>query len=494
MTYKNKEGAGGHPDATLNTTKIDTISVHSRQAGEHEDAAVVCESLHSNTSVDETGYGLTDCFLADAKIEGYTKKYYYDRHKMSYITKNKRGVYMPLTLRQLVRRLKNDGFSFKRRAGEKLSSGDNQILYIENCNDVDYCGSLAGHKSGLYEDGGRRLLITDSPILPAPAAGCCGDLLNFFLTLLGNEQMYYLCAWLKIAMGSLLVGCRRPGQVIAFIGKKGHGKSLAQNIITIMFGGRSAKPYPYMTGQTPFNADLFSAEHLMVEDEASSTDGRARRKLGSFIKNIVANEEQRLHGKGRDALMLKPFWRLTMSLNDELEDMMVLPIMDDAVLDKIMLFRTSQADIPLCASNAERTAFWDKLTSEIPAFIYWLLNEFVIEQPWRDNRYGIVAYHNPEIIMELDSLSPEIKLLQLIDASSLFNERCYGSSWEGTAEELETRLVADYSPVKSAIRKLLSWNNACGSYLGKLAKKRPARVRKHRTSTERKWIITPPQQ
>ena len=87
----------------------------------------------------------------------------------------------------------------------------------------------------------------------------------------------------------------------------------------------AAKPYLYMTGKTTFNADLFGAEHLMVEDEAESIDIRARRYFGAKIKEIAVNVDQHCHGKGKTALTLTPVWRMTLSLNDEPERMQVLP-------------------------------------------------------------------------------------------------------------------------------------------------------------------------
>jgi hypothetical protein len=52
----------------------------------------------------------------------------------------------------------------------------------------------------------------------------------------------------------------------------------------MMLGGPSAKPYHYMTGKTTFNADLFRAEHLMIEDEAPYTSFHELRKFRTELK------------------------------------------------------------------------------------------------------------------------------------------------------------------------------------------------------------------
>ena len=102
-----------------------------------------------------------------------------------------------------------------------------------------------------------------------------------------------------------------------------------------------ASPYQYMTGATLFNSEMFKAEHLVVEDNAASTDIRARRNFGSFVKTITVNECQPCFGKGRETLNLTPFWRLSISVNDEPENLMVLPPIDESIEDKLILLRRS---------------------------------------------------------------------------------------------------------------------------------------------------------
>ena len=64
-------------------------------------------------------------------------------------------------------------------------------------------------------------------------------------------------------------------------------------------------------------------------------------------------------------------------------------------------------------------------------------------------------------------------------------------AWSGTAEDLQIKLTADNDYSYDA-RKLLSWSNAAGTYLGRLAKKYPSRFSLTRTQTSRSWTIEPP--
>ena len=108
-----------------------------------------------------------------------------------------------------------------------------------------------------------------------------------------------------------------------------------------------ASPHAYMTGVTPFNSELFRAEHLVIEDNTASTDIRARRAFGALLKTITVNEDQPCFGKGREALNLTPFWRLFISANDEPENLMVLPPIDESVTDKLIPLKATNTSMPM---------------------------------------------------------------------------------------------------------------------------------------------------
>jgi len=289
-------------------------------------------------------------------------------------------------------------------------------------------------------------------------------------------------------------------------GPIGCGKSLLQNLFTVILGGRSAKPYRYMRGGTEFNAELFGAEHLIIEDEHSSTDIRSRRAFGSYIKQFTVNETQSCHAKNRQALTLTPFWRLSISVNDEPEAMMVLPPMSDveqdSLSDKLFLLRTLKAEMPMpTAEYDERKAFWSTLIGELPAFVHSMVN-WTVPEHLRHGRFGIKTWQHPKLIAALDALAPETRLLAIIDevlfADTILGNACgnpgriinHRSDWKGTAEKLERILFE--SEFRQEAQRLLGWHSATGSYLGRLAVKRPDRVENARTGNSRDWIIFRP--
>jgi hypothetical protein len=233
---------------------------------------------------------------------------------------------------------------------------------------------------------------------------------------------------------------------------------------------------------------MFTAEHLAIEDDVPSTKLADRRSFGAKIKEVTANQGQRLHAKNRDAIILPVFWRMSVSVNDEPENLMILPPIDESLKDKLILTRTRTATLPCSTqSNEGRERCWKILTSEIPAFMAWL-NAWEIPTEYQSGRYGVREFHHPEIMETLAELSPEMKMAQLIDLALFGNP--IKEPWTGSATDLEQILTSSASTGYEA-RRLLSFNTACGVYLARLATKYPQRYRKLHTESGNKWTLTP---
>lgn len=427
---------------------------------------------------------------------------YYDQGKGTYLLLDGNNEWMALNETQFKRVLKAAGLSNRTKEGETVSPQDQAILAVQRDRNVHLAGPLAGFESGYHCIGASRILVTTSPRIIEPKQGDWSLLRAVLEGLFGESdevQVLHFLGWVKVAFEALRAGQTRPGQALVLCGPHNCGKSLLQNLLTEILGGRAAKPYQAMTGGTAFNADLFGAEHLMVEDEQPSTEIRARRSFGSQIKAITVNEAQRLHAKYRDGIILRPFWRLSVSLNDEPEALMVLPPLDDSLEDKLILLKAYRSKMPMPTTTvAERKAFWDRLISELPGFLDYLTH-WQIPESMSCARFGVRHYHHPDLTDALNSLSPEARLMTLID-SVYFAENVTDSGVkqktreyvEGTAEVLEQVLTDPSSLCAYEARRLLSWNNACGTFLGRLAKQHPDRVQQVRSAQRRAWRISRP--
>lgn len=400
--------------------------------------------------------------------------------------KNTRGWWVEYGISDLKRVLRFDTYRSLSAHDNKDRKIEEHIMDMQRTLDVEYAGIVAGYPPGLRVMAGKRVLVSKGPDLIKPRRGKWEALGELITGLLGDQAEYFY-GWMKVSLASLERGPRFvPGQMLVFAGPAGCGKSLLQNLITEMLGGRSAGPFDYMTGETNFNADLVEAEHLMIEDEAASSDSRIRRYFGAKVKTMLYNETQRIHGKGRKGLKLCPFWRITLSVNDEPENLMVLPMLDESLMDKVMLFLCNRATFPYSDDDqAGREEYREQLSSEIPAFIAWL-RSWKIPRSMHSQRSGVLAWHHPELLSALDGLSPEAKLLSLIDILQIWEAG--KDVWTGTAQELEGKLLG--KDQLGRVAKLLSFNTACGAYLARLAKSCKDRVSKgSREGNKTPWTI-----
>jgi hypothetical protein len=414
------------------------------------------------------------------------------QQKVYWVT-SERGNYIQMDETSVRRYLKVLGVSTRPSTSDGPSQMDRFLVRIQREQDVQYAGALAGYRMGVHEIMNSRILVTESPTLIEPRAGGWLTIKAFVEGLLKEDtldQTPYLYGWLKTAVEALRAGAIRPGQALVLAGSAGAGKSLLQNLITEMLGGRVAKPYQFMTGATPFNAELFRAEHLAIEDEASSTDIRTRRKFGAMIKNLIVNEVQSCNQKFCTPASLKPFWRISITVNDEPEHLLVLPPMDGSLEDKFILLKAHLRQMPMpTGSNAQRRAFWDTLVAEIPGFLHFLMT-WEIPHDLRSERYGVRPFHHPELLAAIDELSPELRFLTIVDAVIFANP--LRRDYEGKAIDLERLLTDQDSGLAHQARGLLQFFNACSTYLARLSIKMPDRVTERRVHGVRLWKITPP--
>ena len=401
---------------------------------------------------------------------------FYDAPKRAFWAQNQRKEWIEYPATHIRLLLKQAGIPEAMKDGEPMTPLESHFLRIRQENDVQWAGPLAGYQPGIHEMCGTRLLVTQGPKIIKGAKGDWQKLKTLMSELLG-EQVEYLWGWLKSALIALRAGRPfRPGQALAIAGPAGCGKSLLQGLLTEILGGRSAKPYRYLSGETPFNGELFWAEHLMIEDEAASTDIRTRRHFGSQLKNLIANEIHSFHQKGRQAMTAAPFWRVTITLNDEAENLMVLPPFDESMRDKIILLKAFHATMPFETDHlSERRQFREALTAELPAFVHWLQN-WRLPGKMTDKRYGVRAWQNPELLQELESLQPEFRLLELIDTLGIWENGV--NVWRGTASELRSEL--EQKDRRGEVSRLLSFNTAAGVYLSRLKKHFPQRIEQKR--------------
>ena len=404
-----------------------------------------------------------------------------------YYMKDNRGIFKGYSKDDMKGMLKMMNCCGSKAPKENLSDVDKALATACFNAACEYAGPLAGYPVGVRDFGGDRVLVTKGPKI-IKAENKPFPVLEGILTQLFQSdyepQLPYVFGWLKAAREMMHAQTAMPGQCLVLAGPRNSGKSLFQDLVTQMLGGRAGLPYRYISGGTEFNRDLFEKEHLMIADQPPKRDIDSRRRFGSKIKDITVNHTQSLHAKHKDALELEPCWRLTVSLNSEEENLNMLPPLDDSIRDKIMLFKVAQTTMPMESHTPSgRKQFWKTLMDELPGFL-WFVENYEIPEPMRDDRFAVKAYHHPDIVEALSEMSPESQLDELIEAIIL----PASESWQGTLMDLQTQMLDDLT-YKSRVDRLLRHPGTLKKYMRRLHKDRPNRYAHTKSHGKHLWTV-----
>jgi hypothetical protein len=449
-----------------------------------------------------------------------------------YFVRGPQGDWLDLSGPQLKTKLASEGYwatpmSPKREPGMApihymISQVDQVMLWARERRAVDYAMNVAGYQDGLHRMGAMRILVRQSPSIIEPKEGnwdTIALLLEGMLVGLSEldasaeneagdkefiDQRPYFLSWLKVAYQALAAGQNRVGQALILAGQRGCGKGRLQHfLVTPLLGGRSADPSGFMFGRTDFNSELFGSEHLMMEDPATSDKRDDRLYFGEMIKQFAVNDMHRFHPKGKEALgAISPFWRLTISLNDDPDKVMVLPPLTPDILDKLIILKCYSAPMPMPTETLEeRKAFAAQIESELPAFLHFVLTAPGMERGTvqERQRFGCASYAHPDIARLLFDQSPASQILQLLDQGKPWNYEAgtgNGEIWEGTANELEAWMC---DPDNPAISQALAFQarKLCkkvqlSRLLARLEQDKPLRIGRHRRNNGRLWMVMSP--
>ena len=351
---------------------------------------------------------------------------YYDPTSCKFFALNDDGKgYLEMNQSLALTYLATKGYSKKPLIAGSPSPAEIFVIDALKKNQIYKIDRLAGYKMGPHRTPRGRMLVLNSPVVPKVEKGEWKDLKEFIETLFRNdpEQITYVHGWTQVALKSFLSFDPkewRRSQAVYLTGPINCGKSLFQDFITYLLGGEAGKPLKYLTGETSFNGDMCENVHLKMEDEQSSTAYKDRREFGTQLKALTTNVDFDYHDKGARKLPVKLLARITISINDETENLQIIPPLDPSLQDKISVLHCQGSEHFKNPSPSEVLKYMDMLRSQLPAYAYWLLNEFVIPDEVAHSRTGIKAHRSKHIMDLLNQQQPENQLMSLIQA--FFND------------------------------------------------------------------------
>lgn len=450
------------------------------------------------------------------------------------------------SIKKLARLLPHRMIALKVREGERLSEMDRVLLHARQYRCVEkVLPALAGYRSGVHElRDGRQVIIKVPPKLVDPKPGewpvlkalIEGRLDDANVPGWQGRQSVLFHAWCKIAYESLMYGepgSYKPGHALVLAGPVGCGKSRLQiNVITPLLGGRTADPTEFLTGGDSFNADMMGAEHLQMEELLTGSQKTMDRvALSESMKRLVATESKRMRLMRVDPLTVDPFWRFSLSLNDDPDKLRAFPMLTPDFRDKVLMLRVLKRPLPMPTTTAaEQKEFNAATRAEMKAYAHWLLHEFEVpEELLRENgedatRFGFRSWQHPSLAAELFDDTPAAQLLRLIDAAE-FEHNVNGTRhlwdlpgpqwnqagrkgrecsswtqepglWRGSAIDLEKLLSGDSPGWSCSVAKeaqKLFRHAAVERLLSRLKEDRFDRVAQHRMNDRRLWTIAQPE-
>lgn len=392
------------------------------------------------------------------------------------------GEWKRLGVQRVTSRMVNGGLFPFAVGDEKISQVDQVFEHVENERTLSAAlNGLAGWKKGVHTMFGERVLVTSEAALLKPKKGDWSMILELTrglfqigetaeeLSAPGAEvQLAHLFAWLRRGIlnyqedGDIAL----PGRILAIAGDVGSGKSFYQHhVITPLLGGRAADPQAYLFGDSAFNEGWTRAPHLLMEDPRTASKMHDKVELARRLKCLSVNETMAGHAKGKSEITIAPKFRVSLSFNATPEAMRFFPPLSSDFTDKLLFIRAFKRPMPrVCETARERAAFLADLQMQLPAFAYYLLNEWKVPEGWDALRLGQPDYVHPEIRLMLCDDLPPAQFLILVDGTRI-HERTnsgtntysiWGSEWGMSGEEALAQFrsgSAQYKMAERAIRE-----------------------------------------
>ena len=355
---------------------------------------------------------------------------YYFPLKNKYLLEDQRGHFIEYPLAQAKNLIKSElGFNTKEADAFMAKASYERV--------VDGVIRIGGMKKGLLEtELSQRILVPSEQNRIIPQSGDWSTINAIYSGMLGEEQFEYYKGWLKTWLSGFYEYKFVPGQVLILIGETASGKTLVKDIHNHIFGG-GGQTIKYMTGGTAFNGELCGVCSLHIDDKLNELSYHGKKKLKAECKELAVAGQARFEFKGQTAFTAAPIQRLLICCNPNEDSVSVIPDIDESTKNKVSILYCRRKEMPMPTKIAsDRKAFWQKIESEIPAFLNHLINEHRITEKFEDNlenRMGVRGYHNIKALSYIRNSSNEGK--RLYTMIEVLRESG-NDEWEGSAKEL----------------------------------------------------------
>ena len=263
---------------------------------------------------------------------------------------------------------------------------------------------------------------------------------------LDQKNLEIFLSWLHVWMTSAQRGQPCRGQSLFIVGPAGTGKSLlSRQVIARMVGGY-ADSRDHLVDGGRFNSSLFDKALWVLDDSTVLADAKAHARYSSLVKAMVANDSMQYEQKYGYSGAIPFVGRLVVTLNEDQTSLGMLPNTEQSLLDKAIFTRTSDTEVDVADTEAERYAIIDR---ELPSFMRWVVD---FEMPaWveRDSRFGIKAWHDGSVLEEARQATTSHTVMQIVE---LWRESIQDTKeMTVTTTDLYQKLAAGYPDLMRGI-------------------------------------------
>jgi hypothetical protein len=429
------------------------------------------------------------------RIGGAIDGVYYDGQ--CYWQRDDSAHWSPFTAHQISRRLHvMHRLSPEARRGE-ASEVAQAVTTIENVKHVDGAFPCLFIPDEVVTENTHRYLniARARPLTGTGAPRDWGDgfpwLAAYLEGLFDETQLAVFLSWFAHFYIHALAGRPRRGQALFICGPKSAGKTfLSQRIIGAALGGFQEATH-YILGETTFNESLFHAPVWAVDDAVAATDQARHTRYSQMVKKFVANPCLEFHPKFRKAVTHRFHGRLIVTLNDDPASLEMFPQVEGTILDKIVALLARAPAVSF--AGAEELA-----TAQLPYLLdylrHWELPAWLATRPDEHARFGMDAWHHPEMLASARDASTASNLGELLDQWRTFHFRRHAThpDWRGTANELYLDLTQTEGGIGTMLQKVTPTFRAFLRDLRQLTRQSHPGLTYTRTTTTRHYVIANP--
>ena len=380
----------------------------------------------------ELDHGQNAMIIEATKNMYYVKPEY--KSKGDYFMQIAEHSFLPLEEAAIRRELgRNPGINkerIRKTDGTTLSNSmiDYCLIYLAKYKQLESVYRLiSGHRAGI--DPNTKTLYLKEQKLITPKKGdftTIAALLKSITTepgkipdadesaAISRLQYDYLIAWCAHAVKTLYAHQFDPGALLLFVGAPDTGKSF---LIKSIFAPMLATPHPADCSQYlaegKFNADWAHCALLTADDKGTFFKVSTRRQASEHLKALLAPVPHAITGKGANTYYDYIFWRFIICANPTYLDKIILEV-NSSTADKIAAIYCNRINVPGYPNKTqeERAELEQAISSELPAFIHYLLHEYINPSP--ATRYGAAVYRHPKLDEVLRQGSTAFEVLDFI--------------------------------------------------------------------------------